>query len=199
MDKRLSIALLLTAIIVAVTPILFPTPRKATPSSYFRKRRNSRFRAAVAADSACFDGQLAASTVAGTGRLERCCCSHVTGIVPTTTAAEITIVSTREGDISLHVSIGAAPVSATLSRLPRVSHLENGEVILQSRRSAAAASVLPLVMQRDNDSDSSTLPFSLTSADNTAGVIAYSLSLRRSTVWRRHFLRRRSGAGMSCR
>src|SRR5689334_14986104 len=30
MDKRLSIALLLTAIIVAVTPILFPTPRKPT-------------------------------------------------------------------------------------------------------------------------------------------------------------------------
>jgi len=30
MDKRLSIALLLTAIIVAVTPILFPTPRRAT-------------------------------------------------------------------------------------------------------------------------------------------------------------------------
>src|SRR5215203_3053720 len=33
MDKRLSIALLLTAIIVAVTPILFPTPRKPTPAS----------------------------------------------------------------------------------------------------------------------------------------------------------------------
>lgn len=32
MDKRLSIALLLTAIIVAVTPILFPTPRK-TPAT----------------------------------------------------------------------------------------------------------------------------------------------------------------------
>src|SRR6476660_2830073 len=30
MDKRLSIALLLTAIVVAVTPILFPTPRKAS-------------------------------------------------------------------------------------------------------------------------------------------------------------------------
>src|SRR5215210_2483571 len=33
MDKRLSIALLLTAIVVAVTPILFPTPRKATTSA----------------------------------------------------------------------------------------------------------------------------------------------------------------------
>src|SRR5215216_5194481 len=32
MDKRLSIALLLTAIIVAVTPILFPTPRR-TPTT----------------------------------------------------------------------------------------------------------------------------------------------------------------------
>ncbi len=32
MDKRLSIALLLTAVVVAVTPILFPTPRK-TPES----------------------------------------------------------------------------------------------------------------------------------------------------------------------
>jgi YidC/Oxa1 family membrane protein insertase len=31
MDKRLSIALLLTAIVVAVTPLLFPTPRKASP------------------------------------------------------------------------------------------------------------------------------------------------------------------------
>jgi YidC/Oxa1 family membrane protein insertase len=33
MDKRLSIALLLTAIIVAVTPILFPTPRKNSVNS----------------------------------------------------------------------------------------------------------------------------------------------------------------------
>src|SRR6187455_2016337 len=31
MDKRLSIALLLTALVVAVTPILFPTPKKTTP------------------------------------------------------------------------------------------------------------------------------------------------------------------------
>lgn len=31
MDKRLSIALLLTALVVAVTPILFPTPRKTSP------------------------------------------------------------------------------------------------------------------------------------------------------------------------
>jgi YidC/Oxa1 family membrane protein insertase len=32
MDKRLSIALLLTAVVVAVTPILFPTPRRAVPA-----------------------------------------------------------------------------------------------------------------------------------------------------------------------
>src|SRR5688572_28339130 len=32
MDKRLSIALLLTAIVVAVTPIMFPTPRR-TPET----------------------------------------------------------------------------------------------------------------------------------------------------------------------
>ncbi|MGH9422679.1 MAG: membrane protein insertase YidC, partial [Thermoanaerobaculia bacterium] len=32
MDKRLSIALLLTALVVAVTPILFPSPRKASTS-----------------------------------------------------------------------------------------------------------------------------------------------------------------------
>ena len=31
MDKRLSIALLLTALVVAVTPILFPTPRRTSP------------------------------------------------------------------------------------------------------------------------------------------------------------------------
>src|SRR5437868_9886575 len=30
MDKRLSVALLLTALVVAVTPILFPTPRKTS-------------------------------------------------------------------------------------------------------------------------------------------------------------------------
>jgi hypothetical protein len=33
MDKRLSIALLLTAIIVAVTPILFPTPKRTTATN----------------------------------------------------------------------------------------------------------------------------------------------------------------------
>ena len=33
MDKRLSIALLLTALVVAVTPILFPTPRRVAPTT----------------------------------------------------------------------------------------------------------------------------------------------------------------------
>ena len=54
MDKRLSIALLLTAIVVAVTPILFPTPRKVSstiPATQAETLNGSSVRASVEAPS----------------------------------------------------------------------------------------------------------------------------------------------------
>src|SRR5687767_5189212 len=57
MDKRFFIALLLTAVVVALTPVLFPTPKRAIPRT--------------AADSARLDSARLASVSSGSSAAVR--------------------------------------------------------------------------------------------------------------------------------
>ena len=57
MDKRFFIALLLTAVVVALTPVLFPTPKRAIPRT--------------AADSARLDSAERAARASGSSAVAR--------------------------------------------------------------------------------------------------------------------------------
>lgn len=126
MDKRLSIALLLTALVVAVTPILFPTPRQ-TPS------------ATVAADSL-------ADSLADTSRTRPAVAAvpipvPIAPVAPVGTAVdstaissvelprEITTLSTQKASYRF-TNIGAAPASVMFSEYDKLAPGQTGKVEL---------------------------------------------------------------------
>ena len=112
MDKRLSIALLLTAIVVAVTPILFPTPRRApsTPAAGPEQKTES---AAV---------QLPAPAVSQPAPVQRGVVidSSAQASSPDVLQGEVTTVDTRRA-IYQFSSLGATPVSVTMKDYQNLS------------------------------------------------------------------------------
>ena len=123
MDKRLSIALLLTAIIVAVTPLLFPTPRKApappgTPS--VRDSSISPLKGAIQVS--------AGSEVEPASRIVRDTSS--TGKTATVSPQEQVTPIIVDKAVYRFSNIGASLVSATMRGYKNLA-TKNGEVNLQ--------------------------------------------------------------------
>src|SRR5687768_9754065 len=122
MDKRFFIALLLTAVVVALTPVLFPTPKRAIPRTAADSARlDSAERAARASGSSA----VARPTIAQSPEslvtqrpVEQAPAPLTAGIpradslagVPMV-AAETTTVETKKA-IYRFTSVGAAPVAA---------------------------------------------------------------------------------------
>ncbi len=106
MDKRLSIALLLTALIVAVTPILFPTPRKTPATSTTVSAQAGTSSSAAAAPLAVTNSGVVSRNQTGN-----------TPNVPATTAPgvvvpvseQLTAVNTAKSAYRF-TSVGASPV-----------------------------------------------------------------------------------------
>ena len=124
MDKRLSIALLLTAIIVAVTPILFPTPRRATsPAPAVSAQKSA---PTVVQKAQPTPEQVAPLSVAPLAD------SAAAAPAAATTRAreEITTVATARSSYQF-TSLGAAPVSVTFRDYKNLASA-GGQVSLQS-------------------------------------------------------------------
>lgn len=116
MDKRLSLALLLTAVIVAITPILFPTPKRATPS-------NTKTTAGSNRDTTVVANQTAPPVVGAV--------RDSASIAPavSSASARITTVSTNLSTYEFS-DVGAAPVSVTMKDYKNLSSTARKPVTL---------------------------------------------------------------------
>ena len=175
MDKRLSIALLLTAIIVAVTPILFPTPRRATSPTVSAPAQKTA--PPVVESNQPAAGQTTPSAAIPPAVIPPAVipsADSVTaappGTVPATTASEITTVTTATSTYQF-TNVGAAPVSVSFrdykSLTPGggpVNLKAPGQPLLQYAL-VTNGTTIPL----------SSVPFQLASSGNAAGdqVLTY--------------------------
>ena len=165
MDKRLSIALLLTAIIVAVTPILFPTPKRAPqPASASGVKKDS-----ALAVSAPVPNQSAPSAVASV-------VDTTADVAPVTTRAEVTTVETTRS-IYRFSNLGAVPISVVMKEYRSLSPSVKGQPV---DLHVAGQSLLrySLVIQHD------TIPLSGTSfqLSRSAGAEGSTLLTYRAVV-----------------
>ena len=165
MDKRLSIALLLTALIVAVTPIIFPTPRRVTPPVTSAAAQKTA--PPVVQKTQPVPGQIAPSTVASVADS-----SAVAPVpaMPTTGAAEITTVTTTTSSYQF-TSVGAAPVAVSFSNYKSLTR-DGGPVNLK----APGQSLLQYSLVLNGATiPLSSIPFQLTRTTSSAGdqVLTY--------------------------
>lgn len=162
MDKRLSIALLLTAIIVAVTPVLFPTPRRtpATPTSANRTVNTS--------DSLVNQTKSAASPIAPAvvaSTVDSVTARVSAGTVPTI-PAQISTIETPRSTYQFS-NVGAAPVAIVMKDYRNLSPGTKGPVdLVVPGRSLIQYS---LVVQGDTIPLNKT-PFQVSEVTNAAGV-----------------------------
>ena len=144
MDKRLSIALLLTALVVAITPILFPTPRPV-PSAAARQDSVSGPAVVPRADTLAL--RTAAPAVVGSVIGDTSVASGNPAIPATiSSAAEITTISSAKSTYQFS-SLGAAPVSVTFQDYESLAAGTPGKVSL--RDPARALIQYALVAGRD--------------------------------------------------
>lgn len=161
MDKRLSIALLLTAIIVAVTPMLFPTPRKAPTVAPTTPVQDSS--AAVVTQSA---------TVTPMSPTPAIKASDTIALLPVSRPAqeEFKSISTAKA-VYRFSNVGAAPVSATMKGYGNLA-TKKGEVNFQvSGRSLLTFAV---VLQRDTIRLDKTAFETMPQEGDTATGVTYS-------------------------
>ena len=171
MDKRLSIALLLTAIIVAVTPIIFPTPRRATPPVTPAAAQKS---APAVQKTQPASGQIAPSIVAPLADSSAAAVAAPVASLPGSTAAEVTTVTTATSTYQF-TSVGAAPLAVSFREYKSLTPA-GGPVNLQSPGQPLLQ--YALVMNGTTISLGN-IPFQLSSADNAAGnrVLTYRASV----------------------
>ncbi len=121
MDKRLSIALLLTAIIVAVTPILFPTPKRTPAATAASARPQADSTAVQRADQSA--NQIAPSRVGSV--------ADSSAISPVSQPPQGKIVTINTAKTVYQFStLGAAPVSVSMKQYKNLSP-SNGTVELK--------------------------------------------------------------------
>lgn len=102
MDKRLSLALLLTAIIVAITPVIFPTPRRPSATTASKTTAAVTPQPVNSNQAGVVSFKSLSDSVAG-----------VTATVPLSEASQITSVEAPRA-IYRFSSLGAAPVAVVM-------------------------------------------------------------------------------------
>lgn len=121
MDKRLLIALLLTAIVVAVTPVLFPTPKRVPSTARTGSQR--------VADSIAPVGQALATSEVAPPRVGSVVDS--TAIGPVLQSPQGRMISVSNDRASYQFStLGAAPVSVSMKQYRNLSPVK-GQVELK--------------------------------------------------------------------
>jgi YidC/Oxa1 family membrane protein insertase len=178
MDKRLSIALLLTAIIVAVTPILFPTPRKpVTPAA--AKGGTATPAVASQLQQPASAGTQSATTVASpTVRADSNAAALSSSSVPAP-SAEVTTIETPKS-IYKFSNVGAAPVSATMRDYKNLSPA-GGLVDLRSMNQSLLR--YALVLNRDTIQLSTTsFQASESKSENGHQVLTYRANVQNANI-----------------
>src|SRR5678815_380220 len=121
MDKRLLIALLLTAIIVAVTPVLFPTPKRTPTTASVSSQRVS--------DSAVSAKPVQAVNETAPARVGMV--TDSTSVAPVSQSAQGRVVTIDTERASYQfATLGAAPVSVLMKNYRNLSPT-NGQVVLK--------------------------------------------------------------------
>lgn len=121
MDKRLSIALLLTAIVVAVTPILFPTPRRTPSTTAVGSTQKT--------DTPVVRQPEPMATQPAPSRVGAVIDSSETLAAPEVLRGEITTVETKRS-VYQFSSLGAVPVSVVMKEYRNLSS-SKGQVDLR--------------------------------------------------------------------
>jgi YidC/Oxa1 family membrane protein insertase len=122
MDKRLSLALLLTALVVAVTPILFPTPRRTPATTAAADSLRDSVSGGPAVNSVAPQAAAAPVVTAVTD-------SSVQSTGPTVVSPEITSISTPRSTYQFS-NIGAVPVSVEFPEYRKLVPGQTGNVEL---------------------------------------------------------------------
>ena len=182
MDKRLSIALLLTALVVAVTPILFPTPRRTPPPAAMADST-----AASSSESAkvSVSGVLPSAVpvapglaVAQADTTARDSIGTLTGTVSSTPV--ITTIASPKS-IYRFSNIGAAPLSVSFAEYGQLSPGRTGKVEL----AAPGSSLISYALAVPGDTIAlSRVLFQLeqSKASNGAEVLTYRAPVNGMTV-----------------
>ena len=135
MDKRLSIALLLTALVVAVTPILFPTPKRApatTTADSAAARQTQTARPTQQGSRPQTANGIAPATVAPLttdSSINPAASAAIATQAPAT--AEMTTVSSTKSSYRFS-SLGAAPASVTFNEYKNLVPGRTGKVELSN-------------------------------------------------------------------
>ena len=174
MDKRLSIALLLTAIVVAVTPILFPTPRRTPPTPVASSDQKTE--SAVVQRPAPAVSQPAPVVATPVPAVAD---SAVTTTAPQLPQGEVTTVDMRKA-LYRFSSLGAVPVSVVMKEYRNLA-VANGQVdLMVPGRPLLRYS---LVTQGDTVSlDSVNFQKSETASSNGARTITYRANVGNADV-----------------
>lgn len=183
MDKRLSIALLLTALVVAVTPILFPTPRKASTGISAAKTDSS-----VVANNVAQPGATAPATAPQTGTIPVTTPIGVTAPINGDSATSVvtppvqpqaTAIATPRA-VYRFSNMGASLVSATMRGYKNLA-TKKGDVELHALNSPLVN--FALVVNRDTVS-LGRIPFvvSQDKPDTTATSVTYTGTVAGSNI-----------------
>ena len=127
MDKRLSIALLLTALVVAVTPILFPTPRRTPPPVV-----SGDSVAAASVESAAAPAITPITPVAPSAQADSAAVDSTavsTGAGTATSGPVMTTVASSKSAYQFS-NLGAAPVSVSFGEYEQLAPGRTGKVVL---------------------------------------------------------------------
>ena len=124
MDKRLSLALLLTALVVAVTPILFPTPRR-TPAADSRADSV----ADTISSRPVASAQAPAAAPPSLPVVDSSVPSANTATVPSNRPAEVITLSSQRSTYRFS-NVGAAPVAVEFAQYKQLAPARRGNVEL---------------------------------------------------------------------
>src|SRR5687767_544743 len=124
MDKRLSIALLLTALVVAVTPILFPTPRR-TPAADTRADSI----ADTISSRPVVSAQAPAVVPSSLPVVDSSVLSEDTAAMPSSRSAEVITLSSQRSTYRFS-NVGAAPVAVEFAQYRQLAPGKRGNVEL---------------------------------------------------------------------
>ncbi|HEX6575911.1 MAG TPA: membrane protein insertase YidC [Gemmatimonadaceae bacterium] len=161
MDKRLLIALLLTAIVVAVTPVLFPTKRAPVPAA---AQKDSVTTAPPAASTSNANQQQPSAALETRALTPVADSADTVASTPTAVSPEITSVNTPRS-IYRFTNFGAAPVSVSMRDYKNLSHNDGPVEISTTGRSLLHYS---LVLRGDTI-PLDRIPFQLQQSQGTNG------------------------------
>ena len=177
MDKRLLIALLLTAIVVAVTPMLFPTPRRTPPASTSAVTTTSANRSpqTTTQNSVVSQPAPAPAVVASTDSAS----AAIPSAVSPEAERKVTTITT-DRSIFQFSNLGAAPVSVSMRNYKNLSPLKGDVELNVPGRTLFRYS---LVMQGDTISLQG-IPFQASESRGTKGenVLTYTAAINGANV-----------------